>query len=58
MWAGVVLVFFTFSARQEYYSLPALPALALMVGGLLARAEGIGDVSFADVSDHARERDG
>jgi len=39
LWAGVVLVFFTFSARQEYYSLPAIPALALMVGGLLARAD-------------------
>jgi 4-amino-4-deoxy-L-arabinose transferase-like glycosyltransferase len=39
LWAGVVLLFFTFSARQEYYSLPALPALALMAGGLLARAD-------------------
>ena len=39
LWAGVVLVFFTFSARQEYYSLPAIPALALIVGGLLARAD-------------------
>jgi 4-amino-4-deoxy-L-arabinose transferase-like glycosyltransferase len=39
LWAGLVLLFFTFSARQEYYSLPALPALALMAGGLLARAE-------------------
>jgi len=39
LWAGIVLVFFTFSARQEYYSLPALPALALMAGGLLARAD-------------------
>jgi 4-amino-4-deoxy-L-arabinose transferase-like glycosyltransferase len=39
LWVGVVLLFFTFSARQEYYSLPALPALALMAGGLLARAE-------------------
>ena len=39
LWAGLVLVFFTFSARQEYYSLPALPALALMAGGLLARAD-------------------
>ena len=39
LWVGVVLVFFTFSARQEYYSLPAIPALALMAGGLLARAE-------------------
>ena len=39
LWAGVVLLFFTFSARQEYYSLPAIPALALMAGGLLARAD-------------------
>jgi hypothetical protein len=42
LWAGVVLVFFTFSARQEYYSLPALPALALMAGGLLAAADRTG----------------
>ncbi|HEY4381976.1 MAG TPA: glycosyltransferase family 39 protein [Acidobacteriaceae bacterium] len=39
LWTGLVLGFFTLSARQEYYSLPALPALALMAGGLLARAE-------------------
>jgi 4-amino-4-deoxy-L-arabinose transferase-like glycosyltransferase len=39
LWAGLVLFFFTFSARQEYYSLPAIPALALMAGGLLARAD-------------------
>ena len=37
--AGLVLGFFTLSARQEYYSLPALPALALMAGGLLAGAD-------------------
>ena len=39
LWAGIILAFFTFSARQEYYSLPALPALAIMAGGLLARAD-------------------
>jgi 4-amino-4-deoxy-L-arabinose transferase-like glycosyltransferase len=39
LWAGVVLGFFTLSNRQEYYSLPALPALALMAGGLLVRAD-------------------
>ena len=39
LWPAVVLGFFTISARQEYYSLPALPALALLAGGLLARAE-------------------
>jgi 4-amino-4-deoxy-L-arabinose transferase-like glycosyltransferase len=39
LWAVLVLGFFSVSARQEYYSLPALPALALMAGGLLARAD-------------------
>jgi 4-amino-4-deoxy-L-arabinose transferase-like glycosyltransferase len=39
LWTGLVLGFFTLSARQEYYSLPALPALALMAGGLLACAD-------------------
>lgn len=39
LWSGMVLGFFTLSARQEYYSLPALPALALMAGGVLAGAE-------------------
>lgn len=39
VWAAFVMVFFSFSTRQEYYSLPALPALALMVGGWLAEDE-------------------
>lgn len=39
LWSGTVLGFFTLSSRQEYYSLPALPALALMAGGVLAGAE-------------------
>jgi 4-amino-4-deoxy-L-arabinose transferase-like glycosyltransferase len=39
LWTGIVMGFFTLSSRQEYYSLPAIPALALMAGGLLARAE-------------------
>ena len=38
LWAGIILGFFTLSSRQEYYHLPALPALALLVGGLLAAA--------------------
>ncbi len=40
LWSGLVLGFFSLSSRQEYYSLPALPALALMAGDVLARAEG------------------
>ena len=39
IWSLLVLLFFTVSSRQEYYSVPALPALALMAGGWLARAE-------------------
>jgi 4-amino-4-deoxy-L-arabinose transferase-like glycosyltransferase len=36
VWAMVVLVFFSFSTRQEYYLAPALPALALLLGNWLA----------------------
>ena len=32
VWALVILVFFSFSTRQEYYVLPALPALAVLCG--------------------------
>ena len=39
LWAGLVLLFFSISSRQEYYSLPALPALALALGGFLGRAD-------------------
>ncbi|MDE1162094.1 MAG: glycosyltransferase family 39 protein [Acidobacteriaceae bacterium] len=39
LWAGIILGFFTISARQEYYHLPAIPALAILVGGVLAAAE-------------------
>ncbi len=35
LWALVILIFFSFSSRQEYYTIPALPGLALLVGGWL-----------------------
>lgn len=35
-WIGFVMVFFTFSTTQEYYSLPIYPALALLIGSALA----------------------
>jgi 4-amino-4-deoxy-L-arabinose transferase-like glycosyltransferase len=38
-WAGFILVFFTFSTTQEYYSMPCYPALALLLGSAMA-AEG------------------
>ena len=37
VWAAFVMVFFSFSTRQEYYALPALPPIALMIGGWLAQ---------------------
>jgi 4-amino-4-deoxy-L-arabinose transferase-like glycosyltransferase len=39
IWAAVILVFFSFSTRQEYYTIPAIPALALLVGAWLGREE-------------------
>ena len=40
LWALVIVGFFSFSTRQEYYTIPALPGLALLVGGWLARESG------------------
>lgn len=31
-WTGFLLIFFTFSTTQEYYSMPVYPALALLLG--------------------------
>jgi hypothetical protein len=36
VWSGFVLLFFAFSTRQEYYVLPAFPALAVLGAGWLA----------------------
>jgi len=36
-WALLIIAFFSFSSRQEYYSLPAVPALALLIAGWLER---------------------
>lgn len=38
LWVALVLGFFSLGSRQEYYSLPALPAFALLAGGWLSRA--------------------
>jgi 4-amino-4-deoxy-L-arabinose transferase-like glycosyltransferase len=37
LWALVILLFFSFSTRQEYYTIPALPGIALLTGAWLAR---------------------
>jgi len=36
-WAGFLLVFFSFSTTQEYYSMPIYPALALLAGCAMAQ---------------------
>ncbi len=36
-WAGFLMVFFTFSTTQEYYSMPCYPALAILLGSGLVR---------------------
>jgi 4-amino-4-deoxy-L-arabinose transferase-like glycosyltransferase len=38
-WAGFILVFFTFSTTQEYYSMPCYPALALLAGAAIASGD-------------------
>jgi 4-amino-4-deoxy-L-arabinose transferase-like glycosyltransferase len=48
LWALVIVGFFSFSTRQEYYTIPALPALGLLVGGWLARE--------SDATPESRER--
>jgi 4-amino-4-deoxy-L-arabinose transferase-like glycosyltransferase len=34
-WIGFLLIFFTFSSTQEYYSMPCYPALALLLGSAM-----------------------
>ncbi len=41
VWAAFVLLFFAFSTRQEYYVLPALPAVAILIAGWLAQDSNI-----------------
>jgi hypothetical protein len=37
LWAALPLLFFSLSTRQEYYVLPSLPPLALLIAGWLAQ---------------------
>ncbi len=39
IWTAFILVFFSFSTRQEYYTIPALPALALLIGDWVVAEE-------------------
>jgi 4-amino-4-deoxy-L-arabinose transferase-like glycosyltransferase len=48
LWNVVIVGFFSLSTRQEYYTIPAIPGMALLVGGWLQRER----ASFAE----SRER--
>ena len=37
IWGLLIILFFSFSTRQEYYTIPALPAFGLLVGCWLGR---------------------
>jgi 4-amino-4-deoxy-L-arabinose transferase-like glycosyltransferase len=39
VWAVLIIGFFSFSTTQEYYTMPAYPAFALLIGYALAEAE-------------------
>jgi 4-amino-4-deoxy-L-arabinose transferase-like glycosyltransferase len=40
VWTAAVLLFFSLSTRQEYYVLPAFPAIAILIAGWLAQEAG------------------
>jgi 4-amino-4-deoxy-L-arabinose transferase-like glycosyltransferase len=50
LWALVPLLFFSLSTRQEYYVLPALPALAILIAGWLAQ-----EVDWQPITDRAKK---
>ncbi len=50
LWAALPLAFFSLSTRQEYYVLPSLPPLILLVARLLATEDRIGT---GQIRDHA-----
>jgi 4-amino-4-deoxy-L-arabinose transferase-like glycosyltransferase len=60
-WAGSVLIFFSFSTRLEYYSMPAYPAIATLIGATISGLLHAKRRSGATVSDgrpHAKRQPG
>jgi 4-amino-4-deoxy-L-arabinose transferase-like glycosyltransferase len=45
LWVMAIVVFFSFSTRQEYYTIPVVPGMALLVGGWLSKEAESGDGS-------------
>jgi 4-amino-4-deoxy-L-arabinose transferase-like glycosyltransferase len=40
LWAALIILFFSFSTTQEYYTMPSYPAFALLIGRALYKSEG------------------
>ncbi len=49
LWAALPLLFFSFSTRQEYYVLPSLPPLAVLIAGWLAEDTQTGNIRRANL---------
>ena len=47
IWAALPLLFFSLSTRQEYYVLPSLPPMMLLLASLLEQANGAGRAEIA-----------
>jgi 4-amino-4-deoxy-L-arabinose transferase-like glycosyltransferase len=39
LWAALIILFFSFSTTQEYYTMPSYPAFALLIGNSLSKRE-------------------
>lgn len=46
IWVLFVMLFFTFSTTQEYYSMPIYPALALLIGSAMTRESAASRLAF------------
>jgi len=52
VWVALPLLFFSLSTRQEYYVLPALPPVTILIAGWLARD---GRIAWQPVTQQARQ---
>lgn len=57
LWAAFPLLFFSLSTRQEYYVLPSLPALILLIAGRLAPTPGSSAPIHQTASFNIRRKD-
>jgi 4-amino-4-deoxy-L-arabinose transferase-like glycosyltransferase len=56
LWNVVIVGFFSLSTRQEYYTIPAIPGMALLVGGWLQRERASARIAANGATDGFRRR--